>query len=566
MGVADQTVRPDPEPVWAKLVGFDTVLVYPQDAHRPNALTKVIGRRWSDPAVRFVFGRGHETDGRDPDIGPSQFVQASGLADAMLHFAANIQDDSLGREVDWPVFEINSATATIRRWSMRPETFERTTPVESQVPYTAKDHWRAAELDAIQFPPEMTRGEGLGYLGVPMVLGLDWSTSAPVGDKFWIDLDGQPIELIWSGHESSYEASRRSCYLEGLERVVGALGQKTQTVMAPAADLNWRYLEPDAFGRFPQAAYGDGLEDFDPTAPHEWVTAVSLRTRECVYVPVELVHYGRTVEHRWAYSTSSGWAVGSSPDEAAFFGLIELIERDAVIGAWYGGLQPLPVDLTTVGRLSGVLARAQLLGCRFHVSQVPSQTGLPVMVAVVESPEVYVFGSAAHPDPETALESAVNEAWTYLPERERLARRLRDEGRLPWTDPEAVMTINDHAALVFKPTVLSGLDRFIDHSDPRPLSQSAAWRPESLEEGGPLKALVSALDGIGLESYAVIAPSPLAERMSVHVVATLVPGLIPIDFGWNRQRAPQMARTRELAQLFTGDPSAGLWKEPHPLS
>lgn len=38
--------------------------------------------------------------------------------------------------------------------------------------------------------------------------------------------------------------------------------------------------------------------------------------------------------------------------------------------------------------------------------------------------------------------------------------------------------------------------------------------------------------------------TPEQERVGLRTVSTLVPGLLPIDFGWNRQRAPLMPRLR----------------------
>ncbi|HEU5333874.1 MAG TPA: YcaO-like family protein, partial [Actinocrinis sp.] len=48
----------------------------------------------------------------------------------------------------------------------------------------------------------------------------------------------------------------------------------------------------------------------------------------------------------------------------------------------------------------------------------------------------------------------------------------------------------------------------------------------------------------GFDVIVVDQTSPEQERMGLRTVCTLAPGLLPIDFGWSRQRALQMPRLR----------------------
>lgn len=62
---------------------------------------------------------------------------------------------------------------------------------------------------------------------------------------------------------------------------------------------------------------------------------------------------------------------------------------------------------------------------------------------------------------------------------------------------------------------------------------------------------------------------PEQRALGLHTVKVLVPGLIPIDFGWSRQRARHMPRTRTAlreAGLRDTDLTAdGLNPAPHPF-
>src|SRR5690606_19402975 len=57
-------------------------------------------------------------------------------------------------------------------------------------------------------------------------------------------------------------------------------------------------------------------------------------------------------------------------------------------------------------------------------------------------------------------------------------------------------------------------------------------------------AVVDELVTAGHDVIVVDQTSPEQERMGLRTVATVVPGLLPIDFGWNRQRALLMPRLR----------------------
>ncbi|MDR1295114.1 MAG: YcaO-like family protein [Bifidobacteriaceae bacterium] len=554
---------------WTWKKGFDTVLVFPEPAMDQAGFAEALQLRCSDVAERLVFGSGREVTGRDVRNGLGGFAQSFGVVEAAREFARMMPASrpAGGIRLGWPVLEIDVRAATVRRHVVRTASRQGHATPTITVGAQGANSWRRQGLDSLPLPPDMLAGHGLGYLGHPGGWGLDWTTASPVSDRLWIDLGGAPIELSWSGHEDSFDRSLRACLLEGVERTVGALGGGSHVVTCPAAELDARYYGPDAFGRFPPSAYGVEVEEFSSWEPHEWITTRSLVTGERVYVPLELAHYGREVRRRWALGTSSGWAVGSTPQEAAFFGLLELVERDAVVSGWYAGITPKTVDAATVEGIHDVLTRAGLLGCRFHLSCVPSDLGIPVIVAAAEVADAFVFGSAAHPDPERAVVGAVKEAWTYLPERERHARRLRRAGVLPATDFAAVRSIHDHASLAFKPTGLKGLDRFKDKGPEHsvPLGEIRPWQMDDAGDG-PLGGIVSALAAKGLEPLATVCASATADAIGVSVVGTLVPGLVPIDFGWNRQRALQMNRTGALAAAFGSAPPSADLAEPHPFS
>ena len=133
--------------------------------------------------------------------------------------------------------------------------------------------------------------------------------------------------------------------------------------------------------------------------------------------------------------------------------------------------------------------------------------------------------------------------------RVRLERgRRRIESML--ADFSLVRVMEDHADL-------------FSHPDARPLASFLLDSPrDSLRDLGSLtvpgagagvrsdlRLCLDLLDP-GLDVLVVEQTSPAQRALGMHGVKVLVPGLVPIDFGWHHQRALRMPRTRERAAHY----------------
>jgi ribosomal protein S12 methylthiotransferase accessory factor len=113
---------------------------------------------------------------------------------------------------------------------------------------------------------------------------------------------------------------------------------------------------------------------------------------------------------------SSGLAAGSHPTEAIFYGLVEVLERDAVAIAELAKVGT-SVDLAAVDwdPLATYLRVAAAGGLRVEVKELPAAGGVHVYLGAVEDPSrrdamQLVVGHGAHVEPRLALERAVLEA------------------------------------------------------------------------------------------------------------------------------------------------------------
>ncbi|QFZ77787.1 TOMM precursor leader peptide-binding protein [Streptomyces fagopyri] len=397
-----------------------------------------------------------------------------------------------------------------------------------------------------------------GVLGGGTWIDVTSPTTAPVAGSVFMRGYAGLTDVTWSGQANSYASSRDLAFLEGLERYAGTHRRHRAPVVTASLDeLGDRALDPRVCGLYGPRTYAQDpmVEPFDPARPLPWVTGWSLREDRPVLVPARLVYYSAgTREDNFVFECSNGCATGGSWEEAAFFGLLELVERDAFLLGWYGGL-PLPeIDLASVGgpKVRAMVARAALQGYDVHVFDnrvdlpVPVVTGLAVRSD--EGPGTLAFAAGASFDPETAVESAVSEILTYIPHLPGQVAERPAELAAMTEDFDLVRRLPDHAALFGLPAMRRHAANYL--APPRVGSLTglfAGW-----EERGPrtgdlrddLLLLRDLLAGAGCDVIAVDQTTPEQRRMGLRTVATLAPGLLPIDFGWLRQRALDMPRLR----------------------
>lgn len=84
-----------------------------------------------------------------------------------------------------------------------------------------------------------------------------------------------------------------------------------------------------------------------------------------------------------------------------------------------------------------------------------------------------------------------------------------------------------------------------------------------------MRWLTAEIAAAGCDVIAVDQTTPEQRAMGLRTVCTIAPGLLPIDFGWARQRALTMPRLRTAqrrAGLRPDDlPEAAIRRVPHPF-
>ncbi|WBB64062.1 TOMM precursor leader peptide-binding protein [Streptomyces sp. WMMC500] len=447
-------------------------------------------------------------------------------------------------------------------------------------PKPAPDVYRVSPLDALDLPEAALTNPVCGVLGSTTHLNPASTTTAPISGSAFVRGYAGLNDVTFSGQADAYATSRTLAYLEGLERYAGTHARRgLRPVTASLDELAAAWgedgvVDPRDTGVYaPETYRADPLVDpFDPARPIPWIWGHRLRDDRPVLVPARLVHYGAGLpSDNFVFECSNGCATGGSLAEAALYGLLELIERDAFLLAWYGRGPGPRVDPRSAGdaRVRGMLDRAALLGYEVRAFDTRSDLDVPVITAVAVredgGPGLLSFGAAAGPDPAGALTGALSEVLTYIPHLPYQVAERRAELEAMADDFGLVRQLKDHAQLYGLPRMAAHAGDFLTGDPAQPLAGVFAdWartRPATLDLRDDLRLLVDALAARGHDVVAVDQTTPEQRALGLRTVATLAPGLLPLDFGWHRQRALRMPRLAAARAAGGARPRA----VPHPF-
>ncbi len=184
------------------------------------------------------------------------------------------------------------------------------------------------------------------------------------------------------------------------------------------------------------------------------------------------------------------------------------------------------------------------------------------------------FGAGASLDPEAALAAALCEIATDSVQLLQRFERNEAGYRAMAEDFARITGLHDHPLVYAVPEMGRHADFLLRRASPPAPVAVADLRPPGFGAIGAdvrddLLVAVEAVTSAGFDVVVVDQTAPEQRALGLHTVKVLVPGLLPLDFGWTRQRARHMPRTRTAlreAGLRPDDlTGAGLNPGPHPF-
>ena len=211
-------------------------------------------------------------------------------------------------------------------------------------------------------------------------------------------------------------------------------------------------------------------------------------------------------------ANSSGTAAGETLEQATEAAAFEAIERDAFMWTWIN--QVAREHLHPEGLPDASTAWCNELrreGWTIHLVNLTLDL-LPVVLAVARTERTLLLGAACRPTGAAAAHAAVREvavASLHVPE----ARAI---------EPEAVATTDDHQALYIDSDHVTEASFLWNSSDIVEVDELSAGCADS-----PLTLLAERI------AEPVTVDLTSARTRPVHVVRVIVPGLIPMSFGYD---------------------------------
>jgi len=426
------------------------------------------------------------------------------------------------------------------------------------VPKPAPQVFRQRGIESYRLPVAALANPLAGMLGSTVSPDLcSVSTSATLGCLTVRSAD-YLNESFWGGHTGSFGTSSTVGLLEGLERFAGMrASSKRTTVVGSYDELADRAVDPRECGVYSDAFHRDRpwLPPFTPDREIPWVWGYSLRDRRPLLVPEVLAYYDAPgpPEDRFVQESSSGCASGGCLEEAVYFGLMEVVERDAFLIAWYARAELPEIDprSSTRAQTRAMVDRLEMYGYRARFFDTRITFPIPVVTAVAEridgGPGALSFGAGASLDPESALSAGLCEIATDSVKLGRMGAYQGDRLREMAADRERVETLHDHPMVYGLPEMAHHADFLLGRGRER-CSLAETFRSDAIAPGTDLgqdvRRCVDAVAAAGFDTVVVDQTASVQRDLGFRTVKVLVPGLVPIDFGWARQRALHLPRVR----------------------
>jgi ribosomal protein S12 methylthiotransferase accessory factor len=370
-----------------------------------------------------------------------------------------------------------------------------------------------------------------------------------------------------AGHGTSWDEStariRASC--EALERYCSTMYPASGILQATARELGDDALDPR---RLPQCSARERqvaepeyrLRTPDITTVERWVEGFSLTRGKKTWLPLTAVYMGlpEPLSSHLVFPESTGFAAGSSYDDAILSALCEAIERDS-LALWWLHQLPMPrieAEDWPDPVLAELIDQARRAGIRTHLFDLTSDLGVPVVGAVQTtaqgSPRVIAMGacrlsgaSAALRVVEEAASLRVALAWS----RGFVGREVIQAGT-PLSPMQFGLLYADD----------DGPERFSFATRDAPVRPSL---PAPIAGSDSLNAIVNMLGDYDMEVFVADVTQPEIRDVGLVVVRVIVPELMRISFSHGIRylghprlyEAPEkMGYGRRTEDMVTDDP------------
>lgn len=378
-----------------------------------------------------------------------------------------------------------------------------------------------------------------------------------------------------SGKGCDHDSARRGALGEAVERYCALRLPADGVRIAPRCELPGRALDPrdlvlyadDQYESLPYVRYDEALA-------LDWVEGECLTEPGPCWLPVQAVYLSASGDMSLlAQQTSNGLAAGATRADATLRALLEIVERDAFMAAWYNRLEGRRIDWRGLPDERGrdVAEAYRRRGVDIRLVRLPADHDVPVFAAIGLDPApdgvAAVVGLGCDPSPARAAAGAILEVGQVRPAlRMRLRQSETRERREELVaDPSKVSALEDHDLLYTDARMLGAFDMWLDGP-----AEPGDWtEPPPADAPARLEALLGELGAVGAAAYACEVTTPDIAALGLSVVRAVVEDFQPIHFGEGEARLGGRRLydlPRRLGRAPDAATRASLNPLPHPLS
>ena len=357
-----------------------------------------------------------------------------------------------------------------------------------------------------------------------------------------------------AGRTHSYAVSELTAILEGLERYCGLSPHGKRTVIHDSyRNLEDQALNPLKVGVHAKEQYarpGFPFQPFHPDRPMDWVWGYSFLQERPILVPERLAYYGLGCGHGFVYETSNGCALGGSLEEAIFYGIMEVVERDSFLMTWYAQL-PLPrIDPYSANdqELQLMVDRLRAVaGYDVYLFNATMEHGIPSVWALAKNRKQkgvnLICAAGAHLDPVRATKGAIHELAGLMLTLDEKFEMNKEEYVRMLHDPSLVQQMEDHSMLYSLPQAQERLQFLLDENRPlRTFDEEFKWKARHADVTDDLQDILQVFRQLNLDVIVVDQTTPEIIRNGLYCVKVLIPGMLPMTFGYHFTRVIGLER------------------------
>ncbi|MDT1959066.1 YcaO-like family protein [Carnobacterium divergens] len=343
------------------------------------------------------------------------------------------------------------------------------------------------------------------------------------------------------GRSTKYSLAENIAYLEAVERYASMYyPYETKAVYGSFEKLEYA-IHPEKF--ILPTSFENPYQSFKQDLDIYWTKAESLRFNAERLVPEQLVVFGDSffreanLQNRFIYDSSNGAALGGTYLEAVLFGLLELIERDNFLTAWYGKIPVKKIDIKSMDIDSDIMNTIMDMesdGIKISLYDNSMELKVPSFWASVineaEGSTMFSYNAAGcHPVAEKAAQSALLEALVGIQVHNDINKNKKP------TKIDKVVKFEDHVNYYSDSSSKKAYDFLGDSVKGLPYNESN-YRNHDLNIESYLSCLVNDILNKYEDIFVVNLTSNQMEEQGLYVVKVLVPGMLPMTFGEQNER------------------------------